>query len=52
MRNERGEEILPEGYKMTELGPLPEEWRVVRLGEVARTKLHWCMADQAPTGSN
>jgi len=28
------EEILPEGYKMTELGPLPEEWRVVRLGEV------------------
>jgi type I restriction enzyme S subunit len=34
MRNERGEEILPEGYKMTELGPLPEEWRVVRLGEV------------------
>jgi type I restriction enzyme S subunit len=35
MRNERGEEILPEGYKMTELGPLPKEWRVVRLGEVA-----------------
>jgi len=35
MRNERGEEILPEGYKMTELGLLPEEWRVVRLGEVA-----------------
>lgn len=25
---------LPEGYKMTELGPLPEEWEVVRLGEV------------------
>jgi len=24
---------LPEGYKMTELGPLPEEWEVVRLGE-------------------
>jgi len=20
---------LPEGFKMTELGPLPEEWRVV-----------------------
>jgi type I restriction enzyme S subunit len=35
MRNERGEEILPEGYKMTELGPLPKEWQVVRLGEVA-----------------
>ena len=26
--------ILPQGYKMTELGPLPEEWEVVRLGEV------------------
>uniref|UniRef100_UPI00145F138D restriction endonuclease subunit S n=1 Tax=Candidatus Roseilinea sp. NK_OTU-006 TaxID=2704250 RepID=UPI00145F138D len=26
---------LPEGYRLTELGPLPEEWQVVRLGEVA-----------------
>ena len=26
---------LPEGFKMTELGPLPEEWEVVRLGDVA-----------------
>jgi len=25
---------LPEGFKMTELGPLPEEWRVVRLEDV------------------
>ena len=25
---------LPEGYRMTELGPVPEEWRVVRLGEM------------------
>ena len=25
---------LPEGYKMTELGMLPEEWEVVRLGDV------------------
>lgn len=24
---------LPEGFKMTELGPLPEEWKVVRLGD-------------------
>lgn len=24
---------LPAGFKMTELGPLPEEWQVVRLGE-------------------
>ncbi|MBW2068476.1 MAG: restriction endonuclease subunit S [Deltaproteobacteria bacterium] len=29
---------LPEGFKTTELGPLPEEWRVVRLGEVANVK--------------
>jgi len=27
-------EPLPPGYRLTELGPLPEEWRVVRLGEV------------------
>jgi type I restriction enzyme S subunit len=26
---------LPEGFKMAELGPLPEEWRVAWLGEVA-----------------
>ena len=25
---------LSEGFKMTELGPLPEEWRVVRLEEI------------------
>ncbi len=28
------ERAIPAGYRMTELGPLPEEWRVVRLGEV------------------
>jgi type I restriction enzyme S subunit len=27
--------LLPDGYRLTELGALPEEWRVVRLGEVA-----------------
>ena len=26
----------PDGFQMTELGPLPKDWRVVRLGEVAR----------------
>jgi len=26
---------VPPGYRMTELGPLPAEWEVVRLGEVA-----------------
>ncbi len=25
---------LPAGYRLTELGPLPEEWQVVRFGEV------------------
>ena len=27
-------DIIPQGYKMTELGALPEEWEVVRLGEI------------------
>jgi len=34
--------IIPQGYKMTELGALPEEWEVVKLGEIMvpdRTKL-------------
>ncbi len=29
---------LPDGFRVTELGPLPEAWRVVRLGEVARVR--------------
>ncbi len=33
--NSTTNETLPQGYKMTELGPLPEEWEVVKLGEVA-----------------
>lgn len=32
-------DTLPDGYRMTELGPLPEEWRVVRLGEIASIAL-------------
>jgi type I restriction enzyme S subunit len=35
MRSVANTEDLPDGFQMTELGPLPEEWRVVRLGEVA-----------------
>lgn len=31
-------ETLPDGCRLTELGPLPAHWRVVRLGEVARLK--------------
>ena len=30
-------EMLPEGYKMTELGALPEEWELVRLGKATKT---------------
>ncbi len=26
---------LPNGFKMTEIGPLPEEWEVIQLGKVA-----------------
>jgi type I restriction enzyme S subunit len=29
-------EDLPDGFQMTKLGPLPKEWRVVRLGEVVK----------------
>jgi len=28
--NSTNNEILPQGYKMTELGPLPEEWEVIK----------------------
>lgn len=35
------ERILPEGYRMTELGPLPEEWRVVKLGEPFAAEVTW-----------
>lgn len=30
MNNQNMNEELPDGFKMTELGPLPEEWRVAR----------------------
>lgn len=29
---------IPEGFKMTELGPLPQEWRVEALGNIAEMK--------------
>jgi len=34
MNSEGNLQDLPDGFHMTELGPLPKEWRVVRLGEV------------------
>jgi type I restriction enzyme S subunit len=43
---------LPEGFQMTELGPLPKEWRVVRLEEVALLErgLSWSKGDEEPHG--
>jgi len=45
-------EDLPEGYRMTELGPLPEEWEVVRLGEVTQLVrgISWSKKEQSPDG--
>ena len=37
---------IPEGFKMTELGPLPEEWKVAELGDVA----HVTAGGAAPQG--
>ena len=36
MMNTLTNDIIPQGYKITELGALPEEWEVVRLGDVAK----------------
>jgi len=43
---------LPDNFQMTELGPLPEEWRVVRLGEVALLErgVSWSRSDENPNG--
>ncbi|WP_173424560.1 restriction endonuclease subunit S, partial [Chloroflexus sp. MS-G] len=45
-------EDLPDGFQMTELGPLPKEWRVVRLGEVGLLErgLSWSKADEGSNG--
>ncbi|BFH75530.1 hypothetical protein TthTF19_06850 [Thermus thermophilus] len=32
---------LPDGYRLTELGPLPEAWRVVRLGDLLKQGVLW-----------
>jgi len=36
-KNRKSKIQFYDDYEMTELGPLPEEWRVVRLGEVVKT---------------
>ena len=39
MRSVMNTEDLPDGFQMIELGPLPGEWRVVRLGELVEKHL-------------
>ncbi len=45
-------EDFPDGFQMTELGPLPKEWRVARLGEVALLErgLSWSKAEEGSNG--
>jgi type I restriction enzyme S subunit len=43
-------EELPPGYKMTELGPLPEEWRVVRLGDLFEIQQGKALSQRARAG--
>ncbi len=45
------EEALPPGFKMTELGPLPEEWQVVRLGEVFQIQQGKSLSPKSRSGS-
>ncbi|MCX8156712.1 MAG: restriction endonuclease subunit S [Verrucomicrobiae bacterium] len=41
---------LPDGYRMTDLGPLPEEWKVVWLGEVVEAIDSGDWGDDSMTG--
>lgn len=47
-RSESQDVTLPAGYRLTELGPLPEEWRVVRLGEVIEKTFSGVWGEDAP----
>jgi len=42
---------LPAGYRMTELGPLPEEWRVLRLGEMFEIQQRKTLSPKARSGT-
>jgi type I restriction enzyme S subunit len=42
---------LPEGYRLTELGPLPKEWRVVRLGEIFEIQQGKALSPKARSGN-
>jgi len=42
---------LPEGFKMTELGPLPEKWEVVSLGELFEIQQGKALSPRARAGA-
>jgi len=42
---------LPEGFRMTELGPLPEEWGVVSLGELFEIQQGKALSPRARAGA-
>jgi type I restriction enzyme S subunit len=42
---------VPEGFKMTELGPLPEEWELVRLRDLVNEGVLW-MTNGFPQGKH
>jgi type I restriction enzyme S subunit len=44
------EAVLPEGFQMTELGPLPAEWEVVRLGELFEIQQGKALSPRARAG--
>jgi hypothetical protein len=35
----QGARDISDSYRLTEFGPLPKEWRVVRLGEIFETRV-------------
>ncbi len=42
---------LRPGFKVTEIGPLPEEWQVVRLGEVFEIQQVKSLSPKSRSGS-
>lgn len=49
-RNHADDLSLPPGFQMTELGPLPEHWQVVRLGEVFKIQQGKSLSPRSRTG--
>jgi len=47
----QGARDIPDGYRLTELGLLPEEWRVVRLGEIFEIQQGKALSPKARSGN-